>query len=477
MIKKIFSFGLIAVLARFSGLIREIAVVFSYGTSKEADIFFIVTSIPLVFFMGYSLLYSNVFIKYYNDNSKVLLPGIIFIIILSLVVSTSIFLFSPLIIKIFAPGFDEQAIIKASNALKIASSYIILIGLVNICNSILNLWDKPNYVMFSNILNTLVVVTGIITSKFFGYYSIFCSLLFGYCVQFIYLLVYVFRFNKIKFNWSFKRADLKSLNPIIISSNWLFTGYFVQQLVGVVERAIATRLFIGAVSIMNYANKINGFIIGIVGLLISNLAYPYIIKKNVEEQREIFSTIFSKVSIIIISFNLIIVNVLNIFFWEILNDFNLKKEFLSVISVLLLLLCSSPYLILRELLNHFSVIFRIERVTTFISFINLSLYLVFLYIFNVDKAEIKNLALAIILSNIISITFLTILMNKKIGNKSDKKLIIDNCIISLFSISSAIGMVFNYNSIFLLIFSILFFVLKGRDFLKNVLCTSRNFWL
>lgn len=443
--KKILIFSILAISARLSGFIREISVLYSYGTSVEADVFFIVTSIPLVFFMGFSLLYSNVFIKYFSIHRSVLVAATAVITIIGVIVSSIIIFFSSDVLSIFAPGFNQNTLIEGSKALKIAGGYIILIALVNLFSSILNYLNRPYRPLLSNMFNTIVVIMGVLISDQLGnYYLIFISLLVGYFIQLLYLIISVFKISDFSANLSIQFKDIKIAFSILKSSAWLFLGYFTQQLTGVIERAIASGLFIGAVSIMNYANKIHGFLIGIMALGVSNIAYPFLLKKSKVVQIEIFTKLVGKVGYLTILLFILTVNLVNIL---VNNEFltNLFGDNKQIIEVLLLLLSLSPFLIMREILNYFSMIFNKEKTTSLTSFMNLLVYIILVLWVNVY--HIKELVIIYIISNVISTMLLVLMLNRELEVLNYKKNIVLSLLVMCVGIISPICIMFSHTLI------------------------------
>ena len=178
---------------------------------------------------------------------------------------------SPLIIKLFASGFDEKAISLTSEILKLLFIGYIFYNLTSSVSVILNalyLFLTPTLVaLLSPILNIFAIF--ILIPKY-GVKSIAISYLFSNAIQVFILIPYLF----IKTQW---RPTLKvyheKLPNLINQSSKAVLSSFILSLRDIISRNIASHLGIGAITLLSYADKIISILSQIVISPISSIFY------------------------------------------------------------------------------------------------------------------------------------------------------------------------------------------------------------
>ena len=260
--------GIMAViifLAKFMGLIRETFVANIYGRGYESDVLNTATQIPLLFFdmtLGVAILstFVPIFNKYLeNDGKKRALDfASVFITVVTFVavIATAVgILFSKQIVSFMVPGFDAAKILETAHLLKILFPAIVFTAVAYIAVGILQSFGEFNIPsLISFVSNLIMILYLLIFGNRFGLEGVIISMLVAWAMQ---LVIQLPSLKKkgfcYKFNLNFKDEGIKEAAvlalPVLISS-------WVQPLCTVINMAFGSGLGDGAVSGLNWANKI-----------------------------------------------------------------------------------------------------------------------------------------------------------------------------------------------------------------------------
>lgn len=178
---------------------------------------------------------------------------------------------SPLIIKLFASGFDEKAISLTTEILKILfMGYIFynLTGSVSIILNAIYFFFMPVFVgLLGPIFNIIAIFILIPT---YGIKGIAISYIFSNIFQALILISYLFT----KTRW---RPTLRFYHPIfpelLRQSSTAVAGGFIWSFRDIISRNIASHLGIGAITLLSYADKIISILSQIVISPISSIFY------------------------------------------------------------------------------------------------------------------------------------------------------------------------------------------------------------
>ena len=141
-------------LSRIFGLIRDVVTTSLLGSSLAHDVFVVVLKIPNVFRRlvaegAFNQAFVPVLTEYKNLNSFEETKGVInksftFIFLASGILVGLVFIFTPVFVFIFAPGFfyDESKLVLSQDILRITFPYLFFISLVALSGSILNTFGK-----------------------------------------------------------------------------------------------------------------------------------------------------------------------------------------------------------------------------------------------------------------------------------------------------------------------------------------------
>ncbi|QNO13408.1 murein biosynthesis integral membrane protein MurJ [Alkalicella caledoniensis] len=280
---------LISIFSKIFGFARDISLSFFYGASNISDVYLISITIPSVIFgfigagitTGYIPMYSKISQISGEEKSNDFTNNLtnILLILCTLMMGLGL-IFTSQIVKIFASGFEGETLQLAITFTRISLSGIYVTGLIYIFNGFLQV--KGNYIVpalvtfpmnfliivsifFSSKLNLLILAVGSVL-------ALFSQLLF--LIPFLYKNGYKYRFTLQLKDEHIKKMAFIAI-PVIIGSS-------VNQINVLVDRTLASQISTGGISALNYANRLNNFVFGIVVLSISSVMFPMIAKMAAE---------------------------------------------------------------------------------------------------------------------------------------------------------------------------------------------------
>ncbi|QNO13378.1 murein biosynthesis integral membrane protein MurJ [Alkalicella caledoniensis] len=282
---------LISIISKVIGFGREIILAYFYGASNISDAYIISMTIPTVVFAFIGSAISTAFIPMYTKIEKHSGEGeannytnnlVNLLMIVSTIIVFLGLIFTKQIVFIFASGFEGETLALAIRFTRVSLLGIYFTSLVYVFNSFLQI--KGNYVTPALIgfpMN-IIIVLSIILSYYTSVILLAVGVVLSVLAQFVFLIPSIykksFRYKKI--------IDIK--NPQIKNMMYLalpvILGVAVNDINVIVDRTIASQLATGGISALNYAQRLNGFVQGIIVVSISTAMYPLISKMAVENK-------------------------------------------------------------------------------------------------------------------------------------------------------------------------------------------------
>lgn len=281
---------LITIVSKLFGFARDIMLAYFYGASNVSDAYLIALTIPSVIFAfiaagistGYIPMYSNIEKefgvaegnKYTNNLVNILLVFCTIVVISSL-------LFTEQIVIVFASGFEGETLELAIQFTQVSIIGIYFTGLIHIFSGYLQI--KGNFMIPALIgfpLNFFIILSIFLSSNIHIMILAIGSVI-ATASQLLLLLPFLRRKGyRYAFTFDLKDEHIKKMMylalPVII-------GASVVQINVLVDRTIASRIVVGGISALNFANTLNGFVLGIVVVSISTAMYPLISKMAAEK--------------------------------------------------------------------------------------------------------------------------------------------------------------------------------------------------
>ena len=335
------------IVVKFLGLLRDIVLANTYGTSMYSDAYIVANNIPIVLFTVLSTAISTSFIPMYSEvnekegDGKALLFANNFINIL-LVISIFITiigeLFPDLLVKIFASGFTQEAYNLTIKFTQILLPSVIVISLMSVSGSYLQLKNDFLPISYVSLPNNIIVIISIIIAFYYDKpYLLAVGTVIGMFSQLIYYYPFMKK-NKFKYKLYFNLKD-EYLKRTIIMVLPVFIGAAVNEINVIVDRSLVSGLEQGSIAALNYASKLTGFITGVFIVSIVTIVYPKMsslsVKNDMNKLKEYIVNIFESITVIIIPISVISIiysnDIVRIIFER--GSFDSKSTYMTAISL------------------------------------------------------------------------------------------------------------------------------------------------
>jgi putative peptidoglycan lipid II flippase len=302
-------------LSRILGFLRDMVIAHFFGTGIAADAFFVAFRIPnlwrrLVGEGSLTISFIPVYTEYLTQRSEeetrevthiaFTIAGVVLLILTILGI-----LFSPILIRIIAPGFtripEKFQLTVILN--QIIFPYLFFMGLFALCMGILNSLRH----FFAPAIAPIFLNISIIVSVFLFYHAfqkpvmtLAIGVLAGGVIQFLFQIPFLIKRRiSFRFNFNFRHPAIKRIGLLMIPG---LIGTAVYQLNVFIDTIFASFLPSGSVSYLYFADRLMEFPLGIFAIAIGMASLPSLAglasQGKVEELKETLSFTFRLVSFI-----------------------------------------------------------------------------------------------------------------------------------------------------------------------------------
>jgi putative peptidoglycan lipid II flippase len=267
-------------IGKLISLARESVISSTYGASMVTDAYFMAYNIPTVIFTAVAASVSTVFLPLYTNSltregeeaasgfaSNVMTVYIVLAVVMSLAVAVC----SRQIVAVMAPTFSPEAsalttrltmVLCTSFAFSITAS--VLMSMENARKSFVGPQLAP-------IFNNLFVMGAVLLlARSYGIYVVAWSAVIGWVLQ-IPIQAALLR-GKFKYHLRFDLGD-KSLAAMAVVIGPVLLGTTLSQVNIVVDNMIASRLDVGSISGLNYANRLLNVMSGVLVLATTTVVF------------------------------------------------------------------------------------------------------------------------------------------------------------------------------------------------------------
>lgn len=294
--------GIMTMLSRVAGLVRDIVVAAYFGSSASADAFFVAFKIPnflrRLFAEGaFSQAFVPVLSEYKRqktfDEVKELVSRVSGTLLGVLLAITVIgVLAAPVIIHIFAPGFaDEPEKLKlAGEMLRITFPYLLLISLTALAGSVLNTYARFAVPAFTPmLLNISLIGSTVLLTPYFD--TPVMALAWGVAIagtaQFLFQIPFLLQIRLLAVpKWGGKHEGAQRIMKLMIPA--LF-GVSVSQINLLLDTVLASFLQTGSVSWLYYSDRLSELPLGVFGIAIATVILPSLSAKHADADADAFS--------------------------------------------------------------------------------------------------------------------------------------------------------------------------------------------
>lgn len=286
---------LVTIISKILGFVRELVLASSYGTSMYSDAYLIAMNIPTVIFAIIGGTLGTVIIPMYFelDNNLGKNKSLDFInnvfnivIVICTVLALLGFIFTEQLVKVFAIGFEGESLKVTIDFTRITIIGIVFTGLSYVMTSYLqikNNFTVPGLITFPK--NIIIILMILLSIKYDPYIMIWGALI-GTCTEFLLQVPFAIKCGyKYKLYIDIKDEHIKKsiylIGPVLI-------GVGVHQINTMIDRTLASTLVEGSISALNYANKLNGFVMALFITSVASVIYPMLSKLSSANNKERF---------------------------------------------------------------------------------------------------------------------------------------------------------------------------------------------
>ncbi len=294
--------GIMTMVSRVLGLVRDVVVAFYFGSQAEADAFFVAFKIPnflrRLFAEGaFSQAFVPVLSEYRTKHSHEVVQGLVNRVAgtlgLTLTLITALAMVSaPWLVMLFAPGFrgDVAKLTLAGEMLRITFPYLLLISLTAFAGSILNSYNRFAIPAVTPVLlNLSLIGATVLLSPYFE--QPVMALAWGVVIAGISQLLLQLPFLKqIQLlpvpMWGFKDPGVRKILKLMAPAMF---GVSVAQINLLLDTVLASFLQTGSISWLYYSDRLMELPLGIFGVAIATVILPTLSRQHAGDNPKTFS--------------------------------------------------------------------------------------------------------------------------------------------------------------------------------------------
>ena len=198
------------------------------------------------------------------------------------------FIFTEELVKVFAMGFEGQTLKVSIDFTRITIIGIVFTGLSYIMTAYLQIKNNFTVPGLIGVPKNIIIITSIILSVKYNPYIMIWGTLIGIATEFIFQLPFAMKSGyKYQLYINIKDKYIKKMSWLIVP---VLIGVAVNQINTMVDRTLASTLVEGSISALNYANKLNGFVMAMFITSVASVIYPMLSKLSSEDNKEKFTS-------------------------------------------------------------------------------------------------------------------------------------------------------------------------------------------
>ncbi len=300
LLKSTFTVGGMTTVSRVFGLIRDVVIARLFGAGAEVDAFIVAFRIPnflrrLFAEGGFSQAFVPVLAEYKEqrdetavkalvDQTSATLGLVLFLVTLVGVIA------APLLIMVFASGFDEAKHVMASDMLRITFPYILFISLTAFAASILNTYKQFAIPAFTPVLLNLSLIGCAIwlaPMMDIPITALAWGVLIAGIAQLLFQFPFLFRlklFPRPGFN-----KDKEGVTRILKLMLPTLFAVSIVQINLLVDTIFASFLVDGSISWLYYSDRMIEFPLGVFGIALATVLLPNLSSEHAKKATGKFS--------------------------------------------------------------------------------------------------------------------------------------------------------------------------------------------
>lgn len=293
----------VTILAKIVGFAREQVLSFAYGASTYTDIYVMAMNIPNVIFAAIGAAISTTFIPIYceissnkgeKDAIKFTNNILNIVFILCIIIAFLGLIFTKPLLRVFAFGFRGETLSIAIHFTRILIFSIVFIGIANVLTAYLQVKNNFTIPGLISLPQNIIVIISIFISMKYGPYAMVWGTLIGMSMQVLFQLPFAYKKGyRVKPYINLKDQNLKKM---LVLTGPVLVGVAVHQVNTMIDRSIASTLGEGAISALNFADRLNSFVLALFITSIVAVIYPMFSKLSTSNNKKMLEEYIVKSS-------------------------------------------------------------------------------------------------------------------------------------------------------------------------------------
>ena len=279
------------IISKVVGFLRDLVIGYVYGIGVISDSYLMALNIITVAFISllcvaiqstYMPIYTDIEGKEGKQKALKFTSNIINIIfIISLIGVVLGWFFTEPLVKLFATGFEGE---KLKLTMELTRILLFSVGLVCITYILKAYLEIHDYFLVTGLMplpyNTSIIIA-VLLSKAFGVDFLAYGTVFAFFVQMAFLIPFCYKKGfRYKFNINLFDKNVKQMALAIFP---VLIGASAYQINSLVDKNLSSFLVTGSLSALNYAYKLNIFVIGVFVASITTVMYPIFSKLGAQK--------------------------------------------------------------------------------------------------------------------------------------------------------------------------------------------------
>lgn len=281
-------------LAKVLGLVRDSLIGANYGTGIAADAFMTASKLPTTLFdiviggvisATFIPVFNSVLRKNGKDEAMVFVNKFVTMILtITSVIAIFGIVFADPLVNLLAPDFTGEKHALAVQLSSIMFPMIIFTGLAFSFVGLLQSFGEYNVPSIISLVSNLAIILYFMTlGKKFGVYGLAVTMVIAWSLQLIIQLPSLKKFG-VKYRPNFKFRDRNIKEAIMLAGPMLISTW-VQPLYSIVNSRLASGID-GAVSTLEYGNRLYTIIVGVFSFVVTNLIFPKLSRANADNDTD-----------------------------------------------------------------------------------------------------------------------------------------------------------------------------------------------
>ncbi len=441
-----------SLISRLLGIFRDRILAGEFGAGHILDIYYAAFRVPDFIFnllilgalsAGFIPVFTSLIKDENHDNDEAwrFVSDILNIIMLFLIVISALgIIFAPFLIHLITPGFSPEDQKATSDLTRVMFLSPLFLGISGVIGGVLQSFKRFFIYSLSPIFYNIGIIIGALyLVDIFGIYGLAVGVVLG---AFMHMIIQLPSLFALGFKYSFS-LDLKSryVQKIGVMMIPRTLSLAVSQANLLIITVIATTLLSGSLAIMNFANNLQAFAIGIFGISFAVAAFPTFSAQAFDRKKlsESFSQTVRQILFFIVPSTVLLLTLraqiirvtlgVGNFDWEdtVLTIDTLGFFALSLFAQALLPLLTRVFYARHDTKSPFYI-----GVVSFFLNVVLSFWLA-------DKLGVAGLALAFSISSIFNFILLWIMLRIEIGYLHEMKILVSSLKFSAAAIIAGIA--------------------------------------